>query len=215
MTDLCYRGLGDPCKRPAPRRYARCPWPWADSPKNESAASTSLSDADQKILGDVDRHMLIGELLFQFERRVFSAVIPKIRRFYGYAVRNIEQLIAREEEVADRVQFRCNLSRLNERLRPLGYLPYYHSELSCSIINEYGVLARSAAEIRTMSHSKWHCSTVSRRLIDWSVLWTIDWLIDLLIGWYVDRSIDWLIDLLIDWCVDWSIDWLIGNAILR
>ena len=80
--------------------------------------------------------------------------MPKIERFYGYAVRNIEQLVLREDDCMKRVEYRCNLNKLNRKLRPLGYLPYFHSELSCAIINEYGVLARSASEIRAMSTRK-------------------------------------------------------------
>ncbi|GAU96899.1 hypothetical protein RvY_08270 [Ramazzottius varieornatus] len=111
----------------------------------------ALSATDLLKLDGLDRYAVIGEILFQFERRVFNFVVPKNQRFYGYAVRNIEQLISREEDVADRCAYRYNLDKLNSKLKPLGYLPYYHSELSCSIINEYGVLARSASEIRAMS----------------------------------------------------------------
>ncbi|XP_055356483.1 uncharacterized protein LOC129601640 [Paramacrobiotus metropolitanus] len=147
LTTLCCNsqstGSNGPCK--ITETATKC------SKKSNPCEPAKLSAFDELILDGLDRYAVIGELLFQFERRVFTCVVPKCQRFYGYAVRNIDQLIAREDSGLDRAEFRCNLSKLNNKLRPFGYLPYFHSELSCAIINEYGVLARSASEIRAMS----------------------------------------------------------------
>ena len=150
---MCYKGLSDPSKRPPIK--PRCPPLFDDDDICPPLPPRALSATDFITLDGLDRYAVIGEILFQFERRVFNFVVPKNQRFYGYAVRNIEQLIAREEDVADRCTYRYNMEKLNNKLKPLGYLPYYHSELSCSIINEYGVLARSANEIRAMSTRKY------------------------------------------------------------
>ena len=65
------------------------------------------------------------------------------------------------------------------------------------------------------------------RLIDWTIDWlfvyslldSIDWLIDYLISsidWLIDRVIDWLITWfhwVIDWLIECSVDWLIEAVI--
>ena len=47
-------------------------------------------------------------------------------------------------------------------------------------------------------------------LLDWSwIYWLTNWLIDRSIGWWIEWVIDWLVDRLIERVIDWWIEWFI------
>lgn len=96
-----------------------------------------------------DMYSAIGEVAFQLERRVFNFCFPTQTRFYGYSLRNIETLIAREPDAVERQRQQTRFNQIIEKLRNANFLPYFHSELSSSLINQYGVLGRSLAEVRS------------------------------------------------------------------
>ncbi|XP_025086247.1 uncharacterized protein LOC112559328 isoform X1 [Pomacea canaliculata] len=132
----------------------------ASSSSHITVASTSAVQLIPPALMTTGKN-IVGEIAFQLERRildyVFANHLPAVelessgmarkRRFYGYTVNNIGEMINREALSGDYYSkgtermLRERLRTLLDILTPLGYDLTDHARFSQDIINKYGLLS--------------------------------------------------------------------------
>lgn len=102
---------------------------------------------------------LIGELSFQLDRRILEYVFCKRytredgkrkRRFYGFSVINISQMIRKEAtdahgklDAKEDLEMRYRFDHIVRCMSPFGYIFEKHAEVSQDMVNKYGLMSTS------------------------------------------------------------------------
>ncbi|XP_055330092.1 speriolin-like [Paramacrobiotus metropolitanus] len=71
-------------------------------------------------------YAVVGELAFQLERRVLTKVWPQQTRFYGFAMRNMESIIAREVDLDAQQTTQRRYCKIMKKLQKCGYVIGLH-----------------------------------------------------------------------------------------
>ncbi|BFZ19257.1 hypothetical protein BsWGS_22296 [Bradybaena similaris] len=115
-------------------------------------SATSVIDENESAAQIRPSAKILGELAFQIERRILDYVFglegSKRRRFYGYTVNNIHQMIAKEsknhkgqDDPVRKAELELRLSKLLQGLKQAGYNVKIHGDFAQQMINRYGLLS--------------------------------------------------------------------------
>ncbi|KAM4045401.1 speriolin-like protein [Anomaloglossus baeobatrachus] len=102
---------------------------------------------------------IVGELAFQLDRRILSAIFLEQQRMYGYRVPNIKEKIIQVTtipatgKVNQKLRYELN-QRYNhtmDELRKFGYNPTVHPHFTEYIVNTYGITKDRHAKTEDLS----------------------------------------------------------------
>lgn len=82
---------------------------------------------------------LIGEICYQFERRILLFIFPKTKHLYGYSMRSLFDLIKSEKNHHERSECRRRYQQLEHLLKKDNFRFERHSELTFELINRFGI----------------------------------------------------------------------------
>ncbi|XP_077208977.1 uncharacterized protein LOC143844968 [Paroedura picta] len=142
--------------RPQSTEGPRAPSQPKAKPHGESDRQAS-SETMKKLSKD-SKHMtterIVGEIAFQLDRRILSAIFPDRARLYGFTVGNIPEKIRQNENEApsgmSEEQSKSMMERYHtimSQLKTLGYDPDTHPQFTEQIVNTYGIL-RERPDVR-------------------------------------------------------------------
>ena len=82
---------------------------------------------------------LLGEICYQLERRILTLIFSPSRQFYGYSLRYLPLIIEHESNAQQRSTYKKRFEQIENSLRRVHFQFDYHSNLTFSLINEYGI----------------------------------------------------------------------------
>ncbi|XP_048338633.1 speriolin-like protein [Sphaerodactylus townsendi] len=108
----------------------------------ETSSHVPFKDSKQE-----NMERVVGEIAFQLDRRILSAVFPDRNRLYGFTVSNVPKKVQQGGNdpycKMDDMQAAAIMERYNavmNRLKPLGYDPHVHPRLTEHVVNTFGIL---------------------------------------------------------------------------
>ncbi|KAL8181413.1 UNVERIFIED_CONTAM: hypothetical protein K2H54_001310 [Gekko kuhli] len=110
--------------------------------RGTEAGTGKSSDPKQETM-----ERIVGEIAFQLDRRILSAIFPDQVRLYGFTVRNIPKKVVQSgsdpySQLSDK-QAAAIMERYDtvmNRLKPLGYDPNDHPRITEHVVNTFGIL---------------------------------------------------------------------------
>lgn len=152
------KGDSAPRSKSKSRRHGT-PSVWVQ--RNHRNSSPSLQKSDDSVqkwsLLESNSHRVLGEIAFQLDKRILSFVLNgkynnngKYRSFYGYNVANLRQRIMEKKESEAEILLN-RYESLVAHLSTMGYRMPYHSDLTAAIVNRYGVMRQSTADVKEIA----------------------------------------------------------------
>lgn len=99
----------------------------------------SISIVSHSRIRSILDERLLGEICYQLERRILTLIFSPTKQFYGYSLRYLPLIIEHESNEQQRTMYKKRFEQIENSLRSVHFQFDYHSNLTFSLINQYGI----------------------------------------------------------------------------